>query len=182
MVSVTHWLWIDLEMTGLDPDKERIIELAAILTDPHMNEIDRLGPIVVRQSNELLDAMDDWNQKHHGRSGLVDLVKNSKITEKQCEEMVMDLLRKNKVPKNKSILCGNSIWQDRRFLVRYMPQISEFLHYRMLDVSSFKLVKEHWYPKQKPFEKPKEAHRALEDIEESIREMKYYKEYMLIQE
>ena len=99
MVSVTHWLWIDLEMTGLDPDKERIIELAAILTDPQMNEIDRLGPIVVHQSNDLLDAMDDWNQKHHGRSGLIDLVKNSKVSEKQCEEMVMDLLRKNKYQK-----------------------------------------------------------------------------------
>ena len=94
--------------------------------------------------------------------------------------MVLDLLRSNKVPKKKCILCGNSIWQDRRFLVRYMNELTEFLHYRMLDVSSFKLIKEHWYPKQKPFAKPKEAHRALEDIEESIREMKYYKEHMLL--
>ena len=179
-MNISHMLWIDLEMTGLDPDQERIIEIAAILTDSKLKVLDQVGPMVIHQNDELLDNMDEWNTKHHGQSGLTDQVRASKFNEASGEKLILDLLDNFNVENKKAILCGNSIWQDRRFMERYMPNILDRLHYRLLDVSSIKLVKELWYPKLPYFEKPKEAHRALDDIKESLREMRYYQENLFI--
>lgn len=172
-LSHERLVWIDMEMTGLDPKKERIIELAVIITDPHLNIIEEGPSLVISQSARLLGRMDDWNKQHHEKSGLLALVRQSKIKERQAEQIVLDFLKKH-ATKKKPMLCGNSIHHDRRFLERYMPKIHEFLHYRHIDVSSIKAVAKYWYPHQKA---PKKAstHRALDDIRESIEELNYYR-------
>ncbi|AZG09805.1 oligoribonuclease [Pigmentiphaga sp. H8] len=177
-LNENHLVWLDMEMTGLDPEKERIIEVAVVVTDAQL-EVVAEGPVlVVHQSDELLDGMDNWNKATHGRSGLIDKVKASSLAEAQAEDILLEFLGQY-VPAGKSPLCGNTIGQDRRFMVRYMPRLEAFFHYRNLDVSTLKELCRRWKPEiYKGFEK-KSRHEALADIYESIDELKYYREHFL---
>ncbi|MET0186653.1 oligoribonuclease [Schauerella aestuarii] len=171
-------IWLDMEMTGLDPEKERIIEVAVVVTEPDLTVVAEGPVIVVHQSNELLDAMDHWNTSTHGRSGLTEKVRASTIDEAQAEATLIAFLAQH-VPAGKSPMCGNTIGQDRRFMVRYMPKLEEFFHYRNLDVSTLKELARRWRPDvYKGFDK-KSRHEALADIYESIDELKYYREHFL---
>jgi oligoribonuclease len=171
-------VWIDLEMTGLYPDTDRIIEIAVVVTDAQLaNRIE--GPVfAVRQSDAALDAMDAWNKGTHGKSGLIERVKASVVDEAQAEAQVIEFL-KQYVPKNTSPMCGNSICQDRRFLANHMPALEAFFHYRNLDVSTLKELAKRWKPAILAGFKKAQAHTALADIHESIDELAYYREHLL---
>ena len=167
--------WIDMEMTGLEPERERIIEVAAIVTDGNLEIIAEGPSIVVHQSNELLDAMDDWNKEHHGASGLIERVKASTITEETAEASVLEFLAEH-CDVRTAPLAGNSVHQDKRFIAKYMPKLEAFLHYRIVDVSTVKELCRRWYPKEYEAQPRKKGnHRALEDIRESIEELRYYR-------
>lgn len=167
-------IWIDLEMTGLNPDADRIIEIATVVTDQHLNIIEE-GPVfAVAQSESLLANMDEWNTKHHTRSGLIERVRKSHITEAEAEEKTLEFLMKL-VPPHRSPMCGNSICQDRRFLYRYMPKLEQYFHYRNLDVSTIKELAKHWKPEIVKQFKKKSVHLAMEDIKESIEELIHYR-------
>lgn len=171
-------VWIDLEMTGLYPDTDRIIEIAVVVTDMQLgNRIE--GPVfAVHQTDATLDAMDAWNKGTHGKSGLIDRVKASMVDEAQAEAQVIEFLKRF-VPKNTSPMCGNSICQDRRFLANYMPRLEAFFHYRNLDVSTLKELAKRWKPEILAGFKKAQAHTALADIHESIDELAYYREHLL---
>jgi oligoribonuclease len=172
-------IWIDLEMTGLYPDTDRIIEIAVIVTDAHLNNRVE-GPVfAIHQTDAALDAMDAWNKGTHGKSGLTDRVKASTVDEAQAEALVIEFL-KQYVPKGKSPMCGNSICQDRRFLARTMPKLEDFFHYRNLDVSTLKELAKRWKPEILAGFKKAQAHTALADITESIDELAYYREHFLV--
>lgn len=176
--SSTNLIWIDLEMTGLDPDRQKIIEIATIVTDKDLNILAE-GPVMaVHQSKSLMDAMDDWCTQHHGDSGLTQRVLDSKITEAEAEKATIDFL-KPWVEAGVSPMCGNSIGQDRRFLVRYMPKLSDYFHYRNIDVSTLKELAVRWRPEILPGFSKKNIHLALEDIRESIAELDYYREHFI---
>lgn len=179
--SADNLIWIDLEMTGLDPEKERIIEMAIIVTDTHLNILAEGPVIAVHQSDELLNAMDAWNTKQHNGSGLVKRVKESVVTEAQAESMMLQFL-KEYVPAGKSPMCGNTIYQDRRFLYRYMPELEKYFHYRLLDVSTLKELAQRWAPKVYGGVKKDSKHLALDDIRESIEELQYYRTHLFNQE
>ena len=177
--SDQNLVWIDLEMTGLVPDTDRIIEIAVVVTDPQLGRRVE-GPVfAVHQSDAALDAMDAWNKGTHGRSGLIDRVKASTIDEAQAEAQVIEFLKKY-VPRGKSPMCGNSICQDRRFLARTMPTLEAFFHYRNLDVSTLKELAKRWKPEIIAGIKKAQAHTALADVHESIDELAYYREYLLV--
>ncbi|MFT7653997.1 MAG: oligoribonuclease [Limisphaerales bacterium] len=171
-----HLVWMDLEMTGLDPEVDRIIEIATIITDGDLNVIAE-GPVfAIRQSDELLAGMDDWNQTHHSASGLLDRMATEGVTELEAEALSLAFIEQH-VEANTSPLCGNTIWQDRRFLTRYMQTLEGYLHYRMIDVSSVKELAKRWRPDvAESFEK-KNEHTALADIRESIGELRHYREH-----
>lgn len=161
-------------MTGLNPDTDKIIEIATIITDRHLNII-AMGPqLAVHQSDERLNAMDEWNTKHHTRSGLVERVRNSPLDEEAVEAQTLDFIMQY-VPQNKSPMCGNTICQDRRFLYRHMPKLERYFHYRNLDVSTVKELAKHWKPDIVKLFKKKSKHEAMEDIKESIEELKHYR-------
>jgi oligoribonuclease len=173
-------VWLDMEMTGLDPDKERIIEVATILTDGNLVEIAAGPDLVIHQPDEILAAMDDWNKTHHKASGLTERVKASAVTDGDAEAQTLAFLNTHVTsPKDRPVLAGNSIHQDRRFIRRYMPRLDARLHYRMVDVSTIKELARRWFPaiiaKQPP---KKDTHRALDDIRESIDELRYYRTHV----
>jgi len=171
-------VWVDMEMTGLDPDTDRIIEVAVVVTDSNLNVLAE-GPVfAIHQSDETLDKMDAWNKGTHGRSGLIDRVKASTITEADAEKALIDFL-KNFVPSGKSPMCGNTICQDRRFMARGMPKLETFFHYRNLDVSTLKELCKRWKPEIAGGFKKHQKHTALADITESIEELRYYREHFI---
>jgi oligoribonuclease len=176
--SEHNLIWIDLEMTGLFPDKDRIIEIAVVVTDPHLGLRVEGPTLAVHQSNAALDAMDAWNKGTHGRSGLIDRVKASTLDEAQAEAQIIAFL-KDFVPAGRSPMCGNSICQDRRFLANYMPALESFFHYRNLDVSTLKELAKRWKPGIMDGFKKAQAHTAMADIRESIEELAYYREHLL---
>ena len=171
-------VWIDLEMTGLDPDKERIIEVAIVVTDSHLNVLAEAPVLVVHQADEVLGAMDKWNTSTHTRSGLIDKVKASALDEAAVEQQFLAFLAQQ-VPGNTSPMCGNSICQDRRFLARHMPRLEAYFHYRNLDVSTVKELARRWKPEIAKGLVKQSKHEALADIYESIDELKYYRETFL---
>ena len=171
-------IWIDLEMTGLDTQNDVIIEIATIVTDSELNTLAEGPVLAIHQGDEILNAMDEWNTKQHGNSGLVERVKNSTVNEAEAEQQTIEFLRQY-VPANASPMCGNSICQDRRFLARCMPELENYFHYRNLDVSSVKELAKRWAPEVfKGFSK-ESSHLALDDIRDSITELKYYREHLL---
>ena len=171
-------VWVDMEMTGLDPDNDRIIEVAVVVTDPELNIIAE-GPVfAIHQSDATLDKMDNWNKGTHGKSGLIDRVKASTVSEAQAEQELIAFL-KQYVPSNKSPMCGNSICQDRRFMARGMPKLEAFFHYRNLDVSTLKELCRRWKPEVATGFKKHQKHTALADITESIDELRYYREHFI---
>jgi oligoribonuclease len=168
-------VWMDLEMTGLDPERERIIEIATLVTDGELNVVAEGPELVLHQPEPVLDAMDEWNKKHHGDSGLVDRVRASTVSEAEAEAQIVAFLREH-VGEREAPLAGNSIHQDRRFLARYMPTLDAYLHYRLVDVSTVKELVARWHPEIYAKRPHKQAtHRALEDIRESIEELRYYR-------
>lgn len=177
-ISDTNLIWIDLEMTGLQPDTDRIIEIAVVVTSPDLS-VKVEGPVfAIHQSDAVLDGMDAWNKGTHGRSGLIDRVRASTFDEAAAEAAVIDFL-KTCVPAGKSPMCGNSICQDRRFLARGMPALERYFHYRNLDVSTLKELARRWKPGILDGFKKAQAHTALVDIQESIDELAYYREHFL---
>ncbi|TFH75423.1 oligoribonuclease [Gammaproteobacteria bacterium LSUCC0112] len=169
-------IWIDMEMTGLEPDTDRIIEIATLVTDADLNIIAEGPVLAVHQSDEALAAMDEWNQRTHGASGLVERVRASTTGDTEAELMTLEFLRQYADPRS-SPMCGNSIHQDRRFMVRYMPLLEAFFHYRNLDVSTVKELARRWRPELPGGFVKTGTHQALDDIHESINELKYYREH-----
>ncbi len=177
-VSENNLIWIDLEMTGLFPESDRIIEVAVVVTDPLLT-VRVEGPVfAVHQTDAVLDGMDAWNKGTHGKSGLIGRVKASQVDEAAAETAVIDFL-KQYVPKGKSPMCGNSICQDRRFLARTMPKLEAFFHYRNLDVSTLKELARRWKPSALEGFKKAQAHTALADIHESVDELIHYRTHLL---
>lgn len=167
-------MWMDLEMTGLDPSKERIIEMATIITDGDLNTIAEGPVLAIKQPQSLFDAMDDWNQTHHQASGLLARIATDGVTETEAQALTLAFLEAHVEP-GESPLCGNTIWQDRRFLTRYMPALESYLHYRMIDVSSVKELAKRWRPEVARSFVKKNEHTALADIRESIEELRHYR-------
>ncbi|HWW03727.1 oligoribonuclease [Collimonas sp.] len=171
-------IWVDMEMTGLNPDSDRIIEVAVVITDPQLNILAE-GPVfAIHQPDEIMDGMDAWNKGTHGRSGLIEKVKNSTVTESEAELALIEFLKKY-VPNGKSPMCGNTICQDRRFMARSMPKLEAFFHYRNLDVSTLKELCRRWKPELASGFKKHQKHTALADIIESIEELRYYREHFI---
>tara|TARA_B100001113_G_C20919300_1_gene539359 strand:- start:230 stop:778 length:549 start_codon:yes stop_codon:yes gene_type:complete len=175
--SRDNLIWIDLEMTGLDPEKERIIEIATLATDSNLNILAEGPNLVISQPIEFLEGMDEWNQNQHGLSGLIEEVKNSNVTSQVAEIETLEFISKY-VGEKVSPMCGNTVSHDRRFLSRYMPRLESYFNYRHIDVSSFKEVAVRWMNEAQVYEK-KGSHRALGDIKESVAELKFYKDLFM---
>jgi oligoribonuclease len=171
-------IWIDLEMTGLEPEQDRIIEIATIVTDPHLNILAEGPVIAVSQPQALIDGMDAWNTRQHNQSGLVKRVLESEVGESEAEQLTIDFL-KQYLDKGKSPMCGNSICQDRRFLYKYMPELAAFFHYRNLDVSTLKELAIRWHPTLLNGLTKESKHLALDDIKDSINELVYYRQHFI---
>lgn len=176
--SSDNLIWIDLEMTGLVPEKERIIEIATIVTDTNLKVIAEGPTFAIHQSDDLLKTMDNWNTKQHNSSGLVSRVKASTVTEEEAEAKTLEFL-KQYVPTGKSPMCGNSVYQDRRFLYRYMPNLERYFHYRLIDVSTLKELAQRWAPRVYSGLQKESKHLAMDDIRDSIEELKYYRANLL---
>jgi len=169
-------VWMDLEMTGLDSDRDVIIEMATLITDIDLNVIAEGPEIVIQRPQELFSSMDAWNQEHHSKSGLWAKVVTSTISQSEAEQQTINFLKQHMGPRE-SPLCGNSIWQDRRFIAKHMKDLDAYLHYRLVDVSTVKILGKIWYPSESDKTKDKKSsHRALDDIKESIEELKYYRQ------
>jgi len=176
--SDQNLVWLDCEMSGLDPEKERLLEIAVVITGPQLTPRVEGPVLVIHQSQAVLDAMDNWNKGTHGRSGLVDKVKASNIDEAEAERQLLEFISRY-VPKNASPMCGNTISQDRRFLVKYMPKLEAYFHYRCLDVSTLKELAKRWRPAVYDAFKKQQRHTALADVHESIDELEHYRAHFL---
>jgi oligoribonuclease len=176
--NALNLLWIDMEMSGLSPETDRVLEVAIVVTDAELNTVAEAPVLVVHQPDAVLDAMDSWNKGTHGKSGLIDRVKASTLSEIEAEAQMLAFI-KQYVPERTSPMCGNSICQDRRFLARYMPKLEAYFHYRNLDVSTLKELAKRWRPGLIDGFKKSSKHEALADIYESIEEMKYYREHFI---
>ena len=176
--SDQNLVWLDCEMTGLDPEAERLIEIAVVVTGPNLEPRIEGPVLVIHQSDAQLDKMDAWNKGTHGRSGLIDKVKASTVTEADAEQQIIAFLS-HYVPKGVAPMCGNTIGQDRRFLVKYMPKLEAFFHYRNLDVSTLKELAKRWKPDAYSSFKKAQKHTALADVHESIEELAHYREHFL---
>lgn len=179
MTRSENLVWIDLEMSGLDPDVDVILEIATIVTDAALEIIEEGPNLVISQPVEVLDAMDEWNRTHHGDSGLIDRVLASELSCREAEARTVEFLQRH-TEEGKAPLCGNTIGQDRRFLYKYMPQLSEWLHYRSVDVSSIKELVARWYPEEMHAPVKRSNHRALDDIRGSIEELRWYRDYIFV--
>ena len=177
-LNPTHLLWLDMEMTGLSPETDRIIEVAIVVTDADLNTVAEGPVLVVHQPDEVMNAMDNWNKGTHGKSGLIDRVKASQLNEAEAEAQMLEFVKQH-VAARVSPMCGNSICQDRRFMARSMPQLEAFFHYRNLDVSTLKELAKRWRPGLSEGFKKSNKHEALADIYESIDELKYYREHFI---
>jgi oligoribonuclease len=173
-----YLIWLDMEMTGLTPETDHIIEVAMVITDGDLNTVAEAPTLVVHQTDSVLDGMDNWNKSTHGKSGLIERVKVSTLDEAQVEEQFLAFLKEH-VPIRTSPMCGNSICQDRRFMARWMPKLEEYFHYRNLDVSTLKELAKRWKPEVAQGIKKHGKHEALADIYESIEEMKHYRDNFL---
>ncbi|MFQ5470125.1 MAG: oligoribonuclease [Gammaproteobacteria bacterium] len=176
--DANNLIWIDLEMTGLDTDCDYIIEVATIVTDKDLNILEEGPVLAIHQPDEVLERMDEWNTRQHGGSGLTDRVKQSELNEAEAQKMTIEFL-KQYVPVGKSPMCGNSICQDRRFLHRCMPELEEYFHYRNLDVSTLKELAKRWSPAKYDGFNKETTHLALQDIRDSIDELKYYRQHFI---
>jgi len=176
--SDQNLIWLDCEMTGLDPERDRLIEIAVIATGPHLEPRIEGPVLVIHQSDAQLDLMDSWNKGTHGKSGLIDKVKASTTTEQDAEQQLLEFIGRY-APRQASPMCGNSIGQDRRFLVKYMPQLEAWFHYRNLDVSTLKELAKRWKPEVYSSFKKRQLHTALADVHESIDELAHYREHFL---
>ena len=176
--DANNLIWVDIEMSGLDPEIEKVLELAIVVTDTNLNTVAEGPVLVVHQSDAVLDAMDAWNKSTHAKSGLIERVKASVLTEADAENRLVGFLQQH-VPAGASPLCGNSVHQDRRFMVRYLPKLEAYFHYRNLDVSTLKELMRRWKPQLAAGMTKHGRHEALADIYESIEELKYYREHFL---
>ena len=178
-MATPNLVWIDLEMTGLVPDRHAICEIATVITDSDLSVIAEGPNLVIHLDEETMEQMDPWCVEHHGRSGLTARIKESKVSNDDAEQATIDFISRYVQP-NQAPLCGNSIWQDRRFLERYMPNLEAYLHYRMIDVSSIKECVKRWYNASYLPPPKTNSHRALDDIYESISELRYYRERIFV--
>ena len=176
--SDQNLVWLDCEMTGLEPEVDRLLEIAVIVTGPNLEPRVEGPVLVIHQSDAVLDAMDNWNKGTHGRSGLIDKVKASTLTEADAEEQLLAFIARY-VPKGASPMCGNSVGQDRRFLVKYMPKLEAYFHYRNLDVSTLKELAKRWRPQVYDAFKKQQRHTALADVHESIDELAHYRAHFI---
>lgn len=172
-------VWIDLEMTGLDPKQDRIIEIATVITNKHLEVIAEGPSLAIHQSDKVISKMNEWCVKQHGASGLTERVKGSKISVRKAEQMTLEFLQEY-VPEGISPMCGNTVYQDRRFMYKYMPTLERYFHYRNFDVSVLKMIAQRWYPQVSKGYRKKTKHLALSDIYDSIDEMKYYMKNMFV--
>ncbi len=177
--DTNNLIWVDMEMTGLNPDTDRIIEVALVITDPQLNTIAEGPVLVVHQPDEILDGMDKWNKSTHAKSGLIDKIKASRFNEADVEAQMLEFLKLH-IPSGVSPMCGNSICQDRRFMVRSMPQLEAYFHYRNLDVSTLKELVKRWKPEISAGLSKESKHEALADIYDSINELKYYRQHFIV--
>ncbi len=179
MDKLLNLVWLDLEMTGLLPETDRIIEIATLVTDAQLNILAEGPTIAIKQSDAALAAMDDWNQKHHGASGLIDRVRKSTVDEQEATRQTLEFLQQYST-RNASPLCGNSICQDRRFMAKHMPELESFFHYRNLDVSTLKELVRRWRPELLDGMVKKGAHLAMDDIRESVEELRFYRKHFIV--
>lgn len=178
MQNANNLCWLDMEMTGLNPEQDKIIEVAMIITDADLNVLAQSEVYVIHQSDEVLNGMDEWNTATHGRTGLTQRVRDSHLTEAEAEQKLLDFMSAW-IPEKASPMCGNTIHQDRRFMVRYMPKLEAYFHYRNLDASTLKELARRWHPAVAKGVVKRGSHQALDDILESIEEMRYYREHFL---
>ena len=178
MQNENNLCWLDMEMTGLNPEQDKSIEVAMIITDADLNVWAQSEVYVIHQSDEVLNGMDEWNTATHGRTGLTQRVRDSRLTEAEAEQKLLDFMSAW-IPEKASPMCGNTIHQDRRFMVRYMPKLEAYFHYRNLDVSTLKELARRWHPAVAKGVVKRGSHQALDDILESIEEMRYYREHFL---
>ena len=179
--NLTRWFWLDLEMTGLDSQQDAILEIAALVTDANLNLIAEGPSLVIHQPEAKLALMDDWNKTTHKNSGLLDLVRQSQLSLAQAEQQILTFARQHCAPQT-APLCGNSIYQDRIFLIKHMPSLNNWLHYRVIDVSTVKILIQNWYNSEKVTYTKNNSHRGLADIRESIDELRFYRQNFFVQE